>query len=108
MINGLRKYAYTISALAIACFFLVPDPTLAIIGALLLQTLAFIVIAGKSLPDGILLTGITILLLGVLPADHPLMRGEFYSSVKQSLVLAGAGIIVVSLLMIMWQLKKRP
>jgi hypothetical protein len=108
MINGLRKYTYTISALAIACFFLVPDPTLAIIGALLLQTLAFIVIAGKSLPDGIMLTGITILLLGVLPADHPLIRGEFYGSVKQSLVLAGAGIIVVSLLMIMWQLKKRP
>ena len=107
MINGLRKYAYTISALAITCFFLVPDPTLAIIGALLLQTLAFIVIAGKSLPDGILLTGITILLLGVLPADHPLMRGEFYGSVKQSLVLAGAGIIVVSLVMIVWQLNNR-
>jgi hypothetical protein len=108
MINGLRKYAYTISALAVACFFLFPDPTLAIIGALLLQTLAFIVIAGKSLPDGILLAGITIILLGVLPADHPLIRGEFYGSVKQSLVLAGAGIIVVSLLMIVRQLKKRP
>lgn len=108
MINGLRKYAYTISALAIACFFLVPDPTLAIIGALLLQTLAFIVIAGKSLPDGILLTGITILLLGVLPADHPLIRGEFYGNLKQWLVLAGAGIIVVSLLMIVRQLKNRP
>ncbi len=107
MINALRKYAYTISALAIACFFLVPDPTLAIIAALLLQTLAFIVIAGKSLPDGVLLTGITILLLGVLPAGHPLIRGEFYGSLKQWLVIAGAVIIVASLLLIVLQLKKR-
>jgi hypothetical protein len=108
MINGLRKYAYTMSALAVACFFLAPNPTLAVIGALLLQTLAFIVIAGKSLPDGILLAGITILLLGLLPADHPMIRGEFYSSVNQWLVLAGAVIIVASILMILRQYIIRP
>ena len=107
MINRLRKYAYTISALAVACFFLAPNPTLAVIGALLLQTLAFIVIAGKSLPDGTLLAGITLLLLGALPADHPLIRDEFYGSVKQWLLLAGTGIVLACILVIVRQLKNR-
>ena len=107
MINRLRKYAYTISVLAVACFFLVPNPTLAIIGALMLQTLAFIVIAGKSAPDGILIAGITMLLLGLLPADHPLIRDEFYGSVKQWLILVGTGIVVISILLLVRQYKNR-
>ena len=80
--GDLRRAAYLISALAVACFFLVPDPDTAIIVALLLQTLAFLVIAGKSAADGIVLTGITVLLIGLIPADHPLVREAFFITVK--------------------------
>ena len=69
---GIRRAAYLISALAVVCFFALPDPNLAIICALLLQTLAYIVVAGKSTPDGSVLTGVTIVLIGLWPADHPL------------------------------------
>ena len=55
---GSRRVTCIITVLAVACFFLFPEPYTAIIGALLLQTLAFIVIAGKSAADGIVLTGL--------------------------------------------------
>ena len=89
-----------ISALAAACFFLLPDPDVAIIAALLLQTLAFIVIAGKSAADGVVLTGVTVLLMGFIPADHPLIRGPFFETAKPWIVAIGIAVIVSGLLLI--------
>jgi hypothetical protein len=96
----LRRAAYLISALAVACFFLLPEPDTAIIVALLLQTLAFMVIAGKSAADGIVLTGITVLLIGLIPADHPLVREPFFITVKPWFVAIGIAVIVFGLLLI--------
>lgn len=59
MVSGLRKFAYLVSAAAIVCFFLFPEPNAALIGALLLQTLAYVAFAGRSVCDGIALAGIT-------------------------------------------------
>lgn len=96
----LRRAAYLISALAVACFFLVPDPDTAIVGALLLQTLAFVVIAGKSAADGVVLTGITVLLIGLIPADHPLVREPFFITAKPWFVAIGIAVIVFGLLLL--------
>ena len=98
--GDLRRAAYLISALAVACFFLLPDPDTAIIVALLLQTLAFVVIAGKSAGDGVVLTGITVLLIGLIPADHPLVREPFFITVKPWFVAIGIAVIVFGLLLI--------
>ena len=106
MIARLRKFAYTISALAVACIFLVPDPDLAIIGALLLQTAAYITIAGKSTADGIVLTGITVLLIGFLPADHPLIRGPFFGSIRLWIIITGICVLVAGLLLVARQYQK--
>lgn len=99
MITALQKYAYLISALAIACFFLFPEPHIAIIGALLLQTLAFILVAGRSTADGIVLTGITILLLGFVPADHPLIRGPYLNDIRPWIIITGIVVFVIGLLL---------
>lgn len=99
-IAGLRKVVYLISALAVACFFLFPEPNTAIIGALLLQTLAFIVIGGKSAADGIVLTGITVVLIGLIPADHPLVREPYFLTVKPWFVAIGIALVVSGLLLI--------
>lgn len=104
MAASLRKYAYSISALAVGCFFLLPDPNFAIISALLLQTLAYIVIAGTSIADGIVLTGVTILLIGLLPADHPLIRGPFFVGIKPWIIIAGIAVFVTGLLLVGKQL----
>lgn len=98
--GNLRRAAYLISALAVACFFLLPEPDTAIIVALLLQTLAFVVIAGKSAGDGVVLTGITVLLIGLIPADHPLVREPFFITVKPWFVAIGIAVIVFGLLLI--------
>lgn len=92
-----------ISALAVACFFLFPEPDIAIIGALLLQTLAFVIIAGKSRADSIVLTGITVLLMGLIPADHPLIRGPFFESAKPWIIGTGIAIIISGVLLIVRQ-----
>lgn len=107
MAASLRKYAYSISALAVGCFFLLPDPNLAIISALLLQTLAYIVIAGTSIADGIVLTGVTLLLIGLLPADHPLIRGPFFVGIKPLIISAGIAVFVIGLLLVARQLFER-
>ena len=86
---GVRRAAYLISALAVVCFFTLPDPNLAVIGALLLQTLAYITVAGRSTADGIVLTGVTLILIGMMPSDHPLIRGEFFETVRVWLILSG-------------------
>ena len=103
MIARLRIYAYSISALAVACFFLVPYPHVAIIGALLLQTLAFVSIAGKSAPDGIVLTGVTFLLVGALSADHPLIRGDFFPEIRPWILVTGAGFCIAGLLLVIYR-----
>jgi hypothetical protein len=97
---GSRRVTYIISVLAVACFFLFPEPYTAIIGALLLQTLAFVVIAGKSAADGIVLTGLTVLLMGLIPADHPLIREPFFATAKPWVVATGITVIVSGLLLI--------
>lgn len=99
MIAGLRKYAYMISVLAIACFFLYPEPDIAIIGALLLQTLAYIMVAGRSMADSLVLTGITILLIGCVPADHPLIRGPYLNDIRPWILLTGAVVFIIGLLL---------
>lgn len=104
---GLRRVAYLLSALAVACFFLFPEPNTAIIGTLLLQTLAFIVIAGRSAADGIVLTGITILLIGMISADHPLVREPYFLTVKPWFVAIGIALIVTGLLLIGRQFRSR-
>ena len=106
MIAGLRKYAYMISALAVACFFLVPEPNIALIGALLLQTLAYIRIAGQSSADGIVLTGITVLLIGSLPADHPLIREPYFNDIKPWILVTGIVIFAVGLLLVLRQVQR--
>ena len=104
---GIRRAAYLISALAVVCFFTFPDPNLAIIGALLLQTLAYIVVAGRSTPDGVILTGVTIVLLGFLPADHPLIRGDFFETIRLWVILAGILVGLAGMLLLGGQLRSR-
>ena len=106
MITVFRKYAYITSVLAIACFFLFPEPNTAIIGALLLQTLAYIMIAGRSIADGLVLTGITVLLIGSLPADHPLIREPYFNDVKPWILVTGIVIFVVGLLLVLRQVQR--
>ena len=99
MITGFRKYAYITSVLGIACFFLFPEPNTAIIGALLLQTLAYIMIAGHSIADGLVLTGITVLLIGSIPADHPLIREQYFNDIKPWILVAGIVVFITGLLL---------
>jgi len=77
----MRKTAYAISVRAIAWFFLYPQPYAALTGALLL-ILAYTIIAEKSAADGIVLSGISLLLIGILPEDHPPSREPFFESVR--------------------------
>lgn len=107
MIARLRIYAYSISALAVACFFLLPYPNLAVMGALLLQTIAFIIIAGKSAPDGIVLTGITFFLVGALSADHPLIRDGYFTEIRPWILVTGAGFVVAGLLLVIFRSYRR-
>ncbi|MGB5261516.1 MAG: hypothetical protein WBO34_13495 [Gammaproteobacteria bacterium] len=100
MIACLRKYAYSVSALAVAWFFLVPYPYIAVIGALLLQTLAFIIIAGKSSADGIVLTGISFLLIGSLTADHPIIREAYFGEIRPWILATGAVVLIVGILLV--------
>ncbi len=88
-----RKTAYTISALAVACFFLLPEPRAAVVIALMLQTIAFIIVAGSSLADGLLLCAISLLLFALLPADHPMVAGSVhYATIRGPLILSAAGL----------------
>lgn len=96
--TSIRKTAYAISAVAIAWFFLFPQPYVALTGALLLQTLAYAVIAGKSAADGIVLSGISLLLIGFLPGDHPLIRGPFFETVRFWIIGAGTILLLSGLL----------
>ena len=91
--NTARKAAYSISAIAVFCFFVVPEPMISVVGALVLQTLAFMIVAGKSTPDGLLLTGISFLLIGLLPSEHPFVLGsEAYEQARWVLLAIGAAL----------------
>ena len=106
MIARLRKITYLISALAVTWFFLFPDPNVAVIGALLLQTLAYVAIAGKSTADGIVLTGITFILVGSLPGDHPIIRGSFYNDIKLWVVVTGVVLVLLGLSLVIKQVMR--
>jgi hypothetical protein len=96
----LRRTVYAISALATGWFFLFPQPWIALSGALFLQTLAYTTIAGKSAADGIILSGISLLLIGCLPGNHPLIRGPFFETVRLW-IIAGGTILLLSGLLVL-------
>ena len=91
--TSMRVTVYAISAAAIAWFFLFPRSYVSLTGAMLLQTLAYTAIAGKSAADAIILSGISMLLIGFLPEGHPMLRGPFFDTVR--LWIIGAGIILL-------------
>ena len=102
IITNIRKWAYAISTLAVIFFFVFPEPTIAVVGALILQTLAYITIAGKSPIDGYLLSGISILLIGLVPTDHPFIaHSEFFESIRWGIIAVGVSAIVISLTVIL-------
>jgi hypothetical protein len=98
MLKTRRKVAYSVSALAALVFFFFPEPRVAVVGALILQTLAFVMIAGSSPVDGLLLCAVSILLIGLIPMDHPLIEGaQAFEDVRRPLLISGA---ILALLMV--------
>jgi hypothetical protein len=100
IMTSVRTPVYAISAAAIAWFFLFPQPYLALIGAMLLQTVAYTLIAGRSAADAIAISGISLLLIGLLPENHPLIRGPFFDTVRVWIIGAGAILLLSGLLII--------
>jgi hypothetical protein len=100
IMTSIRTPVYAISVAAIVWFFLFPQPYVALTGALLLQTLAYTLIAGRSAADGIVLSGISMLLIGLLPEDHPLIRGPFFDTVRPWIICAGAILLLTGLLIL--------
>jgi hypothetical protein len=98
--NPTRKTAYAISVAAIAWFFLFPQPYAALAGAMLLQTLAYTVIAGKSAADGVILSGISMLLIGLLPENHPMIRGPFFETVRPWIIVTGMVLLLTGLMIL--------
>jgi hypothetical protein len=78
----------------------VPYPHIAVIGALLLQTVAFIIISGKSVADGIVLTGITFLLIGSLSADHPMIREAYFGEIRPWILTIGVVTVITGILLV--------
>ena len=105
--NSTRKTVYAISAVAIAWFFLFPQSCVALAGAMLLQTLAYTVIAGKSAADGIVLSGISMLLIGFLPESHPMIRGPFFETVRLWIIGAGMILLLTGLLILTLNRQRR-
>lgn len=107
MIKRLRQIAYSISGVALIFFFLLPDPNVSVLGALILQTLAFITIAGKSPVDGFFLCAISLILIGIIPANHPLITGsEAFENARTPLILSGAILGVITLSYILYTARK--
>ena len=98
--NPTRITAYAISVAAIAWFFLFPQPYAALAGAMLLQTLAYTVIAGKSAADGVILSGISMLLIGLLPENHPMIRGPFFETVRPWIIVTGMVLLLTGLMIL--------
>jgi uncharacterized membrane protein HdeD (DUF308 family) len=95
------------SFVAILFYFLFPDPELAVPGALIIQTIAFITIGGQSLVDALLLVGISLILIGYLPSDHTLISGSTqFEQVRWPLLLSGAVLAVTMLVIIIYRIRK--
>ncbi len=105
--TNLRIATYTLSFIAILFYFLFPEPNIAILGALVIQTVAFISIANKSLVDGLLLVGISFMLIGFLPSDHPMISNTaYFEEVRWPLAFSGAGLAVVMLIIVIHRIRK--
>lgn len=102
LLKDLRKRVYGFSGLAVLVFFLVPNPYGSVVGALTLQTIAYLAIAGRSPWDGMLLVGISLLLVGLLPLEHPLVaESQHYVRARWGLLAAGTGLALGMLLIIL-------
>ena len=67
---------------------------------MLLHTLAYMAIAGKSAANGIVLSGISMLLIGFLPEGYPLIRGPFFEAVRLWTIATGAILLLSGLLIL--------
>lgn len=105
--TNLRIATYTLSLIAVLFYFLFPEPNIAVIGALVIQTIAFISIANKSLVDSLLLAGISLMLIGFLPSDHPMISNPVYfEGIRWPLAFSGAGLAVVMLIIVIYRIRK--
>ena len=60
-----------------------------------MQTLAFITIAGRSPLDGMVIAGISFLIMGLLPAQHPiLLRAASHPANRVWLITAGIAMVI--------------
>ena len=66
----------------------------------------YIIIAGQSTADGIVLTGITVLMIGSLPADHPLIRGPYFNDIKSWILVTGIIVFIVGLLLVFRRIQR--
>ncbi len=97
MLTSRRKWVYSITAVAVLWFLFFPEDHVAVVGALILQTIAYIAVAGRSMVDGFLLSGISTVLIGLIPTVHPhLLRSEFLEQISASIVLLGVLIVIAS------------
>jgi hypothetical protein len=103
----MRITVYAISAAAIGWFFLFPQAYVALTGAMLLQTLAYTAIAGKSAADAIILSGISMLLIGSMPEGHPMIRGPFFETVRLWIIGAGMILLLTGLLLLVLNRRTR-
>ena len=62
-------------------------------------------VSGKSAPDAIIRSGISILLIGFLPEGHPMFRGPCFETVR--LWIIGAGMILLSTGLLILALSRR-
>lgn len=94
----IRVTAYSFSVLAACCYLLYPDTGVSLPVALMIQTLAFITVAGQSVADGVLLSGISIIFIGLMPPE-PLWasRMNFYENPRLTLIIIGAGLVLLML-----------
>lgn len=108
MLSTQRIGAYSVSAVAILFYFLFPEPSVAVTGAMIIQTVAFITVAGQSFVDGLLLVGISLALIGLLPLDHPLVSHSIYfEKVRWTLVIAGLGIAISMAAIVVYKIRKQ-
>jgi hypothetical protein len=104
MLTPRRKWVYSLTALAVLWFLFFPEDHLAVVGALILQTIAYIAVAGRSMVDGVLLSGISTVLIGLIPAAHPhLLRSGFLGQISASIMLLGVLIVLASVGVILRQ-----
>ncbi len=107
MLNTLRIIAYSISVIAILFYFLFPEPSVAVTGALIIQTVAFITVAGKSFVDGLLLVGISVALIGLLPLDHPLVaESAYFEKARWTLMFVGLGVAISMAIVVIYRIRK--